>query len=115
MEEKNLAPFLMNQKILQDLCLQLTKDLAVDGFEVHIPFPLSAAFEQLYQQLFPLIQSLEKENKAKLNLILYRTDISEAQLHTRIKFEKGKSFAQLLTELIIKRELQKVVIRNMHR
>lgn len=115
MEEKNLAPYLLNQKILHDLCLQLTKDIALEGFEVQIPFPVSTAFEHLFHQLFPLIQNMEKENKAKLNMILYRTDISEMQLKNRIKREKEKSFAQLLTELIIKRELQKVVIRNMHK
>ena len=112
MEEKKLNLYLSNEKILDELCQQLTKDIGVEGFVVSVIFPSQTVFKQLFQQLFPLIQNLERENNAKLNFILNRTDISENQLKQTIQQIGEKDYAQLLTELIIKRELQKVVIRN---
>ncbi|MES1224450.1 MAG: hypothetical protein ABUT20_53640 [Bacteroidota bacterium] len=115
MEEKKLNLYFTNEKILSDLCQQLTKDIAVEGFEIKTGFPLQQAFEQLFNQLLPLIRKLEKDNKAKLNFILNRADISESQLVQSIQKNKAKPYAELVAELIIKRELQKVVIRNMQR
>ena len=115
MEENKLLPYLHNEKILADLSVQLTKDIALENFAVATVLPSPTAFTQLFNQVLPLIEKLETENKARLNFILNRTDISEAQLRQAIQKNKTLTYAQLVTELIIKRELQKVVIRYMHR
>ncbi len=115
MEKNKLLPFLSNEKILLDLAHQITKDIGVEGFVVLPVQPSAAVFEELFNQLFPLIENLDSENKAKLNFIINRSDISEVQLKKEIQKNKSKSYAQLLTELIIKRELQKVVIRSIHK
>lgn len=112
MEDKQLVPFLNHQKIVMDLCTQLSKDLGVEELNVTVVFPSSNVFEQLFNQIYPYILSFEKSNKAKLNFILNRADISENQLKREIQKNKNTEYPRLLTELIIKRELQKVVIRN---
>jgi hypothetical protein len=112
MEEKQLQVYLSNQKILLDLCTQLTKDIGIDGFTIDLPFLTQHAFESIFNQIAPIIEQLEIQNKAKLNFILNRTDISEQQLLKAIRQYPHKRYSNLVSELIIKRELQKVVLRN---
>ena len=92
--------------------MQLTKDIAMDDFQLDEIAPLPNAFEIIFQKLWPVIELLEKENPSKLARILNRIDISEKQLNLYIKKNKEQSFAFMLSELIIKRVLQKVVIRQ---
>ncbi len=115
MEETDLKAYESNEKILLDLCNQLTKDIAIAGFEINFLYPVHQAFEQLFNQLLPLIVELEVSNKAKLNLILNRCDVSEQQLVKAIQEQRHKTFAVVVTELLIKRELQKVVIRTLYK
>jgi hypothetical protein len=44
--------------------------------------------------------------------LLYRIDISEAQLKRYLNENKNESYFNVIAELIIKRVLQKVVIRQ---
>ena len=84
----------------------------MDDFQLDEIAPLPNAFEIIFQKLWPVIEFLEKENPSKLARILNRIDISEKQLNLYIKKNKEQSFAFMLSELIIKRVLQKVVIRQ---
>jgi hypothetical protein len=47
--------------------------------------------------------------------LLYRIDISEAQLKRYLNKNKDESHFNVIAELIIKRVLQKVVIRQMYK
>jgi hypothetical protein len=55
------------------------------------------------------------EDTRKLQQLLYRIDISEKRAMEALRGEPGRTPPQMLTELIIKRELQKVVIRRMYK
>lgn len=114
MDQNALLPYLNSEKIIRDLSGQISKDIGIDNFSIQAVQPSPLAFQELFEQLLPLIQELEVTNKPKLNFILNRTDISENQLIQALKSNANKSYSSVICELIIKRELQKVVIRNLY-
>ncbi len=114
MDQNELLPYLNSEKIIRDLAGQISKDIGIDNFSIQAVQPSPLAFQELFEQLLPLIQELEITNKPKLNFILNRTDISENQLIQALKSNAKKSYSTVISELIIKRELQKVVIRNLY-
>ena len=54
------------------------------------------------------------EKKAGFNIqqLLYRVDINEKQLSTRLQENKEEEYLSIVSELIIKRILQKVVLKK---
>jgi len=44
--------------------------------------------------------------------ILYRIDVSDEQIKKAVRENTSEPFSEIVTDLIIKRELQKVVIRS---
>ena len=112
MNSESVTLYLNHQKILSDLCSQITKDINEDDCMIDLKWPTQTAYADLFQQIFPVIDRLEKTNQAKLNFILNRTDINESQLKQAIKKNKSCSYTHIISDLIIKRELQKVVIRS---
>lgn len=102
---------LANERLLVALCAQITKDFGLENFDLSGILPNETAFNQLYLAIYPVVQNLEKNNRSKLNYIINRVDISEPQISSALQHSQNKEYASHLTELIIKRELQKVVIR----
>jgi hypothetical protein len=102
---------LANERLLVALCAQITKDFGLENFDLSGILPNETAFNQLYLAIYPIVQDLEKNNRSKLNYIINRVDINERQISVALQHSQNKEYASQLTELIIKRELQKVVIR----
>ena len=94
---------------------QLKKDF--DNSNVNTDF--IADLEPDYDLIFRIInyelQNLLNDSKFKLNQLLYRIDISEQQINKLSKVKPSSSFIEIISELIIKRVLQKVVIKEAHK
>jgi hypothetical protein len=73
----------------------------------------TSAYTLLYQQVLPQIQKLVAANSQKIFSLLYRIDISEAQLKTELQKNKEQTSEEIISHLIIKRCLQKVVLRKL--
>lgn len=83
-------------------------------FGIEIKFSDNAynAYDELFEQIEPHVNHLIKNNQSKFMGILYRIDVNDEQLQKVIKQNKSESFSEIITDIIIKRELQKIVIRN---
>lgn len=83
-------------------------------FGIEIKFSGNAynAYDELFEQIEPRINHLIKNNQSRFMGILYRIDINDEQLQMAVKQNKSESFSEIITDVIIKRELQKIVIRN---
>ena len=104
-----LLPYFSNKSLMRDLILQINKDLNSAG----IPLKLLLTKKYSYAEMCHVIS--DKFNEVPIQHVfnlLYRVDVSEAQL------KKGMPTpgvdASLMAELIVKRELQKVVIRKLY-
>lgn len=94
---------------------QLTKDFEQSNFSVDFVANLAPDYEGIRETIVrELLRSQSKADSAIMQL-LYRIDISEAQLKRYLNENKNEGYYSVIAELIIKRVLQKVVIRRHYR
>ena len=112
----DITPYLNRLDILNDTAQQIIKDFGMIGLEI-IPITIgtgnaSNAYEELFSQILPLVEKLQKESFQNFYSLMYRIDISENQIRKMVEQEKDKSFSEIVTGIILKRELLKVVTRR---
>jgi hypothetical protein len=112
-------PDIQNQLSSQGLFDAFKKQLAKDFEQSNFPSGFVSALEPDYNSIHKKIaqelQRHEKKSDFTIMNLLYRIDISEAQLKRYLNKNKDKSHFNVIAELIIKRVLQKVVIRQMYK
>lgn len=94
---------------------QIIKDFEMFGLEIKFSGNAYNAYEELFEQIEPHIDKLIRTNHQKFMSILYRIDLSDEQLKKAVETNASEPFASIVSDLIIKRELQKVVIRNSYK
>ena len=109
----SIQPYLNDVEILRQTAEQIKKELEVFQIEIILVGNQQNAYEELFQQILPQIKLLLKDNYQKLVSMLYRIDISELQLKKESQKDFDKTFEEVITHLIIKRCLQKVVLRKL--
>ena len=108
----NLTPYFNKLEYLRATAVQIQKDFDLVGLTIAFSGNEANAFNELLYQLSPIIDNLLDRNYNGLLNLLYRIDIPEnkvAQLSVQNDFQ---SLAEALSDLIIRRELQKIVIRK---
>jgi hypothetical protein len=104
-----LAEYISSKELLKTLILQIRKDFETAG----IPIKLSLSKKYNFAQLADAVaENLSARSSHQLSNLLYRVDVSEKQLHEAMP-TPGIDL-QLFSEVIIKRELQKVVLRKLY-
>jgi 2-keto-4-pentenoate hydratase/2-oxohepta-3-ene-1,7-dioic acid hydratase in catechol pathway len=98
--------------LLEQVVAQITKDFRLQGFDVEFTGTEDSAYSELSEQLQPVVEYMLENQTEKFWNLIYGIDLSEAKVK-QILFGKDENInaIQELTELILKRELQKVVIR----
>jgi hypothetical protein len=99
--------------LLQEVVTQLNRDFQLNGFEVEFSGRTESAYQELTRQLVPVIDYMLENQADRFWNLLYSIDLDETKVKDAI-FGKDTNSIQLLTDLILKRELQKVVIRNFY-
>ena len=112
MEEKEIEIQLLEKQLFGLFCSQLQKDfqtagLDADPFSLHHLSPATARATVLEN-----VVKLSRNNSEGLRRLLYRVDISEKQLDKFHRAHKALSFEEVVAELIVRRVLQKVIIRK---
>ena len=69
----------------------------------------------LWDELLSSIQNLVQMEAGKLSSLLYNIDLSELQIAKYRKAHPELTDLEMISELIVKRELQKVLIRHFYR
>lgn len=106
MDEKfSIQPYLTDVEMLRLTAEQIQKDLAFFSLPVSFSGSQENAYDELFGQVHPHVKKLMETDFEKFLSLLYRVDIHEKQL-------RGAD-AEQITELIIKRCLQKVVLRKL--
>lgn len=106
-----LELFAMRIDLLAQVVAQLNKDFQLSGFEVNFTGNEANAYRELSDQLIPVIDYMLEHQTERFWSLLYGIDLNEEQVRKALFGEEADSL-QRLTDLIIRRELQKVVIRN---
>lgn len=92
--------------------IQLKKDFDNCGLEGDFANSLVPDFNLILASVTAQAEKINKTSSGKLNELLYRIDISEAQIKKAVNLKPDISLNIVIAELIIKRELQKIVIKE---
>jgi hypothetical protein len=112
MKLNDLTPYFNRLDLIKDTANQIIKDFDMFGLEIKFSGNAYNAYEELFEQIEPHINQLINSNQQKFMSILYRIDLSDEQLKKAVKENTTEPFSAIVSDLIIKRELQKVVIRD---
>ena len=98
--------------LLKEVVAQINKDFRLQGFDVEFSGTGETAYQELSDQLKPVIEYMLENQTEKFWNLIYGIDLSESKVR-RILFGNDENIDAIheLTDLILKRELQKVVIR----
>jgi hypothetical protein len=108
----NLTQYFNRLDLIKETSDQIIKDFEMFGIELKFSGSAYNAYEELFDQIEPHIKKMIDTNTSKFMGILYRIDLSDEQLKKAVRENSSEPFSSIVTDLIIKRELQKVVIRN---
>jgi hypothetical protein len=112
MDISNISKYINRLDLIKITASQITKDFGMFGLEIKFSGSAYSAYEELFDQIEPHIETLIAQNRSKFMGVLYRIDVSEDQVKKAIENNTTEPFSAIITDLIIKRELQKVVIRQ---
>ncbi|MES2796284.1 MAG: hypothetical protein V4683_09975 [Bacteroidota bacterium] len=99
-------------QIIKELIAQIIKDFSMFGEELHFNEEAEKSYQYLYGQLEKYLRDGFSSRIESLYPILYRIDILEKDIKKAMTPQKHTDFLGEITELIIIKELQKVIIKR---
>ena len=99
-------------ELFEKFKLQLNKDFENCGLSGEFSINLIPDYNFIAEVLTCEVEKINKSSSGKLNELLYRIDISEAQIKKAFNLNPDISLNEIIAGLIVKRELQKIVIKE---
>jgi hypothetical protein len=96
------------EEIIRITAEQVVRDFARFGLEVYFSGKASQVYDELFDQLNQHIRLLMENQSGRLEALLYQIDVDQKKASRIIG---GKKASEELTELILERELLKVLTR----
>ena len=114
-----LLPDIQNQisqpELYELFINQIKKDFENSAIDITFIDDFIQDYQFIHASITKKLKDILKSSTSKLNVLLYRIDISEGQIKILSQKKPQMSFEELLAELIMKRILQKVVIKLVHK
>jgi hypothetical protein len=89
----------------KELVILINKELAVE-------LPEKIGMQELREKIAGYINRLIQDNFEQLVNLLYRVDVSEAKIKSLLQFQPGTDAGNIIADLIIERQLQKIRSRQ---
>jgi hypothetical protein len=110
----DITPYLNRLDILRETAEQVIKDFGMNSIKINFSGNPITAYKELSEQILPQIEKLQKENFQNFYNLMYRIDVSEGLIKKAVEESKDRTFAEIVTELVLQRELIKVVFRKQY-
>jgi DNA polymerase III delta prime subunit len=110
LDNRKIELHIHNLDYLNATVAQLEKDFAMLDLEIQIDLSEDKPYERFRRKMEDILQFLIEKNDDKLANLLYRIDLSEETI--RQNSARDEDFTSILADLIIRRELMKVIIRR---
>jgi len=104
------APFLDAKEIYQSLIQQLVKDFSKVGFDIVLSTTEQRSFYELNTDVCAILNRMQINSPNSLPQLYYIIDLTESLIAEIYQSETDINFE--IASLIIKRELQKVIYRQ---
>lgn len=114
MSELQLEQYLNNRRIIDATMRQLEKDFSLDEDSVQLKDYQGNLFEALFDVVYPIINKLITNNYQQFLNTLYRIDVNELKLKQEMAKVDANQYSEVVTRLVLQKELQKVIIRNIY-
>jgi len=102
-------------EIIRQTVEQVKKDFTMFGMDVEFTGNTDMAYEEMFGQLLAHVSHLLEIDPHRLSSLLYQVDIGENKIMESSVLHPEWALAEVITELIIHRELKKVLIRNYYK
>ena len=93
---------------------QLLKDFEMCNVERYLQPIIDFSYEAIHTNLSNALKEIMEAGSSNYLQLLYRIDISERHLKEKIKAEENRNNYDVLADLIIKRILQKVILKKIY-
>lgn len=103
---------ILKPDLFEKFKMQLQRDFENCGEDGTFCNDLKADYDIIFRELIAAVKKITKKVNSKLNELLYRIDISEAQIKKLSAQKPDAELEEVISELIIKRELQKIVYKE---
>lgn len=103
---------LNSKELFEAFKTQLKKDFDECGCNSDFVDSMEPEFDEMKQTLIQVIKQNEKRSHFNLQQLLYRIDINEKRLSPELSENKTEDYIAVVAELIIKRILQKIVLKK---
>ena len=110
MDLEKINDTIMANEFLIETTFQLEKDFLNIGVNFDIKKPVQD-YKQLFSFASTLVNTLNEQDPKRVLNLLYRIDLPEEKVQSEMQIS-SLTFSELLAELIVKRELQKVIMKN---
>lgn len=111
MEAPEIRAYLINEDLFTLFKKQLKKDFETSGVDAGFADNLLPEWFSLKEVIGRALKPLSK-NTSSLTPLLYRIDINETEIKQYQALNNDMPFDEVVAELIIKRILQKVVLKK---
>jgi hypothetical protein len=115
MEDFDITPYKLQADIIQQTVHQIVKDFSMFGMDVYFSGNITAAYEDILRQLSGFMEMLIVHDFHKLLALLYQIDLSDQSIVEAENDYPDIPRHEIMAELIVYRELQKVVMRNYYK
>lgn len=109
----DLAGYRKRVDLIQKVADQIEKDLNLDH-QLKVNTQPDLVYSELIEQLKPIVQKLLERHYGVLSSVLYKIDVNEKKLQRALKENEGVGDSEVISHLIIERELIKVVYRTIY-
>jgi len=114
-EPFDIEPFKAEHEVIRLTIAQIQKDFGMFGIDVDFPVDMEMVYHDLFRELDYHISDLLSRNVQKVSALLYQIDLNEKAILAAWEAHPEFTHAQVITELIIYRELKKVLFRNYYK
>jgi hypothetical protein len=110
--ELELSEYYKKQEYIRQTAAQIIKDFAEFGLEITFSGDTDNAYQELFDQLNNHMEVILAGQFHMLFNMLYRIDLSEQAIMKSEALHPDYSKSEVISDLIIQRELKKVLIRS---
>ncbi len=101
--------------LIKETAAQIIKDFGEFNLDLTFSGDTGTFYKELSQQMVAHVEELLQNSHSRFLGLLYRIDIGKKEIDLYQMEMKGQSYAAIITELIIHRELKKVLTRDYFR
>lgn len=112
MNDSSLEKYRHDLAIVRETAAQVMKDFGVLGLEIRFSGDPFSAYEELKEQIAPVLFELFQNDRSRFQSLLYRIDLSESKFRKLLGANEHANFSLNLADMILQREFQKVLTRR---